>query len=251
MAYIGRLSPEKGVSDLLEAMAILRNRRLDGSAGMPRPTEIREFPQGRANRPGEPQLTRPAEIQAFSQGRANRPGEPRLIPLLLIVGDGRQRAELVRLAETLGLQDRIRWAGMRPNHELAPYFGAADIACVPSHMEGVPNAALEALACGIPVVGTRVGGIPEVLTDATGRLVEPGKPRQLAEALANALDREWDRSSIVAHSQQFSWDVNARTLYDLLEKVVFHHPPEEPTPGPSREGSGRRKAHWSSPPWRG
>jgi len=179
IAYIGRLSPEKGVADLLEAMAWLRDKL---------------------------QLT----------------------PRLVVVGDGLQRNKLERLAETLGLQDRIIWAGMRPNHELSPYYSAADVACVPSHMEGVPNAALEALACGIPVVGTRVGGIPEVLTDATGILVEPGQPKQLAEALAAALGREWDRPAIVAHSQRFSWDTNARTLHELLEKVVLNHPPEMP-----------------------
>jgi glycosyltransferase involved in cell wall biosynthesis len=174
IAYIGRLSPEKGVADLLEAMALLRDRL---------------------------QLT----------------------PLLLVVGHGRQHDKLVSLATSLGLHDRIIWAGMRPNHELAPYYNAADVACVPSHMEGVPNTALEALACGIPVVGTRVGGIPEVLTAATGLLVESGQPQQLAEALASALGRQWDRSAIVAHSQRFSWDNNARILYELLEKVVLHH----------------------------
>ena len=182
IAYIGRLSPEKGVADLLEAMALLRVDR---------------------------------DLRARSDA-ARRSASTRV--LLLVVGHGRQRDKLVSLAASLGLQDRIIWAGMRPNHELAPFYSAADVACVPSHMEGVPNTALEALACGIPVVGTRVGGIPEVLTDATGILVDPGQPQQLAEALAAALGRTWDRSAIVAHSQQFSWDNNARILYELLEK---------------------------------
>jgi len=172
VSYIGRLSPEKGVADLLEAMAILRDRS-------------------------------------------------RLTPQLLVVGDGRQRAELVRLADSLGLQAQITWVGMKKNHELAPYYNAADIACVPSHMEGVPNTALEAMACGIPVVGTRVGGIPEVLTDATGLLVDPSQPKQLAAALATALSRTWDRPAIVAHSQQYSWAKNARTLSDLLRQVSY------------------------------
>ena len=171
LVYVGRLSPEKGVSDLVAALAHLRDRH---------------------------QLT----------------------PRLLVVGDGPQRAALQRQAGSLGVDGQIQWAGTRANHELAPFYTAADVACVPSLMEGVPNAALEALACGIPVVGTRVGGIPEVLTTETGVLVDPQQPQQFAEALATALRQSWDHAAIVTHSRQFSWDTNARTLFDLLKQAT-------------------------------
>jgi glycosyltransferase involved in cell wall biosynthesis len=222
IAYIGRLSPEKGVADLLEAMALLKQGILLKDVNITNVPEIiwKSSQVDRDLRARSDAARRSASTSGCLDNDENvsKTVDEGARVRLLLVGHGRQHDKLVSLASSLGLHDRIIWAGMRPNHELAPYYNAADVACVPSHMEGVPNTALEALACGIPVVGTRVGGIPEVLTDATGILVDPGQPQQLAEALAVALGRTWDRSAIVAHSQQFSWDTNARSLYELLEK---------------------------------
>jgi hypothetical protein len=90
-----------------------------------------------------------------------------------------------------------------------------------------------------------LGGIPEVLTDATGILVEPGQPQQLAEALAVALGRTWDRSAIVAHSQQFSWDNNARILYELLEKSFEQKHAKIAKHLPGR--NSKKKRRWHTP----
>ncbi len=76
--------------------------------------------------------------------------------------------------------------------DVAVWMAAADLVTLPSYMEGCPNVVLEALACGRPVVATNVGGIPEIMSDACGRLVPPRDPAALAQALASVLDRTWD-----------------------------------------------------------
>lgn len=106
--------------------------------------------------------------------------------LLVIVGSGPTRAALDRLRLGLGLGDRIRLLGERDDvHLLLP---ALDIFVLPSLAEGMSNAILEAMASGLPVVATRVGGNPELVQDGvTGALVPPRSSEALAAALAQYL----------------------------------------------------------------
>src|SRR3546814_5870610 len=90
---------------------------------------------------------------------------------LAFVGDGPARSALARRRDEHGLGERVILAGARPHAELPTWMQAADLLCLPSHSEGVPNVVLEAMSCGLPVVATRVGGIPEVLPDLAGILV--------------------------------------------------------------------------------
>lgn len=106
---------------------------------------------------------------------------------LVIVGQGPLRAELERLARELGIADRVQFAGSLPHAEMPRWFRAADVFVLPSHSEGVPNVLLEASACGVPWVASRVGGIPEIAHLGISRLVTPDAPSELARAIHETL----------------------------------------------------------------
>jgi glycosyltransferase involved in cell wall biosynthesis len=97
---------------------------------------------------------------------------------------------------------------------------AADVLSLPSHNEGVPNVVLEAMACGLPVVATRVGGIPEVLPGHAGILVPAHDHQALGRALADALQRDWSRDRILEHAARFRWDDNVRQLDRILRDAA-------------------------------
>ena len=104
-------------------------------------------------------------------------------------GDGRLRDSLAKRVHELGIGGRFVWAGFR--EDLDRLITAWDLAVLPSYTEGLPNIALEAFCAGVPVVGTAVGGIPEVVEDGvSGYLVPPGDPQALARGILAALSSE-------------------------------------------------------------
>lgn len=103
---------------------------------------------------------------------------------LLLVGDGGERARLIRQAADLG--DRVIFAGHQSDPW--PYFCIADIFVLPSHTEGSPLVLFEAMAAGLPIVATAVGGIPETVSDGiSARLISPGDVGSLAGAVSELL----------------------------------------------------------------
>ena len=119
--------------------------------------------------------------------RAMRPVAERFASAgLVIFGDGEERPALEALAAKLGLAGRVVMPGFR--RDLDALWPAADLAVLSSESEGLPNVLLEASAAGVPVVATRVGGVPEVVADGlTGWLVRPRDPAALGGALVAAL----------------------------------------------------------------
>jgi sugar transferase (PEP-CTERM/EpsH1 system associated) len=107
-------------------------------------------------------------------------------PTLLVAGDGPLMEALASRAAALGIDAHVRWLGHR--HDVESVFAAADVFVLSSQSEGLSNTILEAMAAGLPVVATRVGGADELVLDGlTGLLVPPGSPEALAEALASVL----------------------------------------------------------------
>ena len=138
-----------------------------------------------------------------------------------VIGSGPEERALRSLAAELALEDRVHFTGAI--NPIAPVYGEVDVVVLPSRSEGLPNVLLEALAADRAVVATRVGAVPEVLTDPdAGVLVPAGAADALADGLAQALGRIGDPAGSAARAatvERFSLPRRAsahRELYDDL-----------------------------------
>ena len=122
-----------------------------------------------------------------------------------VVGDGAEHAALDQRIAAAGLTDAVRLVGAVPHDTVPTWMSAADVVCMPSRREGHPNAAMEALACGRPLVASRAGALTTLVNAARGITVEPGDSAALSEALATALTRSWDAAAISASVRDDSW----------------------------------------------
>ena len=156
---------------------------------------------------------------------------------LLIVGgpsgaSGEAEVERLReLARSLGVLDNVRCVGPQPHARLPLFYRAADALVMCSYSESFGLTALEAHACGTPVVATAVGGLGYIIDDGTsGFLVASRDPITFASPIRKLLtDRELARSmssAAVARSARFSWDLTASAFMDLYECVVREESPE-------------------------
>jgi teichuronic acid biosynthesis glycosyltransferase TuaC len=136
-----------------------------------------------------------------------------------VVGDGAERAALSERVAKAGIERRFTFAGTRPHDEIPRWLAAADVVALPSRTEGMPNAVLEALASGRPVVASAVGGTRELIDQPSlGRLVPPENPDALAAALQEAIATAWDPAVIARSVASRTWDaVGARTAQSVFE----------------------------------
>ena len=120
-------------------------------------------------------------LRAFEQVARQRPDVR-----ALIVGDGPDRNDLQRLTQDLGLGSRVIFTGYQ--RDVRKYYEATSVLVVPSKSEGMPNVVLEAMVFGVPIVSTRVGGVPEIIQDGkNGLLVPPQDPVKLTEAVLEVI----------------------------------------------------------------
>lgn len=142
---------------------------------------------------------------------------------LYILGDGPEKERLEHQASLLGLEEAVQLVGKRPNEELAYWFSAAKVSCLLSSREGWPNVVTESLACGAPVVATRVGGIPEIIvSNNLGILVD--RTAEAAEAgLDDALRKDWDRDLISREARARTWDDVAREVEEVIRNAARAH----------------------------
>jgi glycosyltransferase involved in cell wall biosynthesis len=136
-----------------------------------------------------------------------------------LVGEGPDRPVIERAIQASNAAGYIHAFTGCAFDEVAVWMAAADLVTLPSYMEGCPNVVLEALASGRPVVATNVGGIPEIMNEACGRLVPPRDAGALAQALASVLDRTWDAQAISACGSR-SWDAVAAELLEIFDSLV-------------------------------
>lgn len=144
---------------------------------------------------------------------------------------GGELDRLGALARDLGVEDRIVWAGAQPHRMLPVYYRAADALLVCSHSESFGLAALEAQSCGIPVIGTKVGGLPDLVGDgSSGILVADRDPDAMASEISSLFERPARSAAFGAAARQralrFSWKTMAEDFLDLYECLIREDSPE-------------------------
>ncbi len=145
------------------------------------------------------------------------PSHPRL--QLVCLGEGILEQKLRARAAQADLAGHVRLLGSQSPQEVARWMAAANLLCLPSYSEGCPNAVLEALCCGRPVVASDIGGVQELVDASCAILVSPGDPNRLAAALAEGLQRSWDERAIAARFGR-GWEDVARETYEVCRAVL-------------------------------
>ncbi len=139
-----------------------------------------------------------------------------------VIGDGPNRDAYEALARSLGVGDRVTFHGLRTKPEVAAAMRAADLFVLTSRYDNNPCVLIEAMASGLPVVATAVGGIPEMVDAASGRLAPPNDPAGIAAEIAAALDEieRFDRPAIAqAAKERYGREHVGRMLADAYEKA--------------------------------
>ncbi len=189
---VGRLSPSKGHTHLLEAAAAIRERI---------------------------------------------PGA-----LFVWVGDGDLRAELESEAAARGLSDAVIFAGSQNQSRIPLWLSAADVFALPSLLDGSPNILLEAMACGLPIVATTVGGIPEMISDTQdGLLVPPASAEALARKLTDLLEDPVYRDLLSQNAQETvrtrygTWQAQTQRLKEIYQGLMPNGAPSPAAAGKDAE----------------
>ncbi|HEX2914053.1 MAG TPA: glycosyltransferase [Chloroflexia bacterium] len=203
---VGRIEPIKGVDVLIEAVRQLKaSRELSGRPVGPEDLQVLVVGGGASNGP------------TTKSGRS-----------LALPGVQQDNPEAVRLhkqVQDLGLAEQVLFVPSQPQ-ELMPYFySAADIVVMSSRYESFGMAALEAQACGTPVIASNVGGLPSAVQDGySGILVEPGVPEELAGGLAQLLEKPELRLQLgqqaALRAEQFGWRAIADNVIEVYRELT-------------------------------
>jgi len=140
---------------------------------------------------------------------------------LFIAGEGTLRTPLEFFAKRLRIEHSVVFLGKIPHDRLPAYYNMADILVLPSKMEGVPMVILESLACGTPVIATKVGGIPDLVFPITnGLLLDYATPETISCAIQEAAGICWNRNKVSGTVAQLGADMIAEKLNKLFNQLL-------------------------------
>lgn len=149
---------------------------------------------------------------------------------LLVVGEGPERERLTALAESLGVASRVEWAGRVPADSLPAWYARMHVVAMPSRRESFGVVALEAAACGRPVIASRIDGLPETVADGkSGLLVPAGDVGALSAALAELVNDSGKRQAMGRAArdwvcQTYRWEATAARMADLYQELLQARP---------------------------
>jgi glycosyltransferase involved in cell wall biosynthesis len=139
---------------------------------------------------------------------------------LVIVGSGEWHERLLQIARQNGVADRVQVVGSVAQQELPLHYSAADLLVLASSREGLPNVLLESLACGTPVIATRVGGSPEVVrAPEAGALLDERSAAAIMAAVRRFEASPIDREATQRYSRQFDWGPTIAGLLQVLRSA--------------------------------
>lgn len=168
----------------------------------------------------EPIYDNETAIRAFLTVHCSHPDAT-----LTIAGSGPLAGSLRTLAESLGIGDAVKFAGRLDRDEMAQAYRNSDIAINPSLVDNMPNSVLEALASGVPVVSTNVGGVPFIVSDdLTALLVPPNSPDAMAEAILKLMDDPDLSEKLITNGltevQKYTWQRVWPVLADIYDQAI-------------------------------
>jgi len=164
-------------------------------------------------------------LQAAAELRARDPEAAGRLTVAIVGGNSGSGLDLATLAGTLGVADRVRFLAPRPRHRMPDVYRAADLVAVPSYNESFGLVALEAQACGTPVVAAAVGGLVLGVRDGISGVLVDGHDavdwaRVVGKLLGEASRRAQLARGAVRHAQQFSWSRTAAGLLAVYRDAV-------------------------------
>jgi len=142
---------------------------------------------------------------------------------LYLIGEGDYRKHLENLIQELSLRERVFLVGSKNSKEIPLWFNAADASILASSREGWPNVILESLACGTPVIGTRAGQIPEILSGGDLGVVTDQDCDALATAIETVLGKTWDRDALAKFARRRPWSAVALEIQSYLTRIARIH----------------------------
>lgn len=139
-----------------------------------------------------------------------------------LVGDGPARAQYESMARDLGVADKIAFHGFKSKTEVADFMQTADFFVLPSLWENLPVVLIEAMASGLPIVSTVAGGIPEMIDEETGILVQPRDSSALSAALDRIIESldEYDRELIAKKARRYSHESVGKAIHSIYRECV-------------------------------
>lgn len=141
---------------------------------------------------------------------------------LYVVGSGHLRPKLEKLTRQLNISDRVFFVGVKPHSEIVKWMNIADLFVLPSLKEGASVVTLEALACGIPVIGTKVGIVPEVINSENyGFTCNINNPDELSKVIQKGFAKDWNKEKIAEYGKRFTWERATDKIVEIYSKLLM------------------------------
>ncbi len=143
--------------------------------------------------------------------------------LLDIIGDGADKKRYEKYAYELGVQDKVNFRGLKTKEEIAQFMRNADIFILPSIWENLPCVLIEAMACGLPIIATEVGGVPEIMNKKTGIMIPSKDKEALSAAISYMLDhvQDYSKEQIASYAKRkFSLEVVGKRFDNIYKKLL-------------------------------